>query len=78
MPEVNARLGPYEVDFLWRPQRLIVELDGFEYHSSREAFEADRRRDRDLQLRGYDVLRFADSELDESPRALRRRFRLAG
>jgi hypothetical protein len=25
--EVNARLGPYTVDFLWGRQRLVVEVD---------------------------------------------------
>jgi hypothetical protein len=28
-PEVNARLGRWEVDFLWREQRLVVEVDGY-------------------------------------------------
>jgi hypothetical protein len=28
MPEVNVALGPYEVDFLWREARLVVEVDG--------------------------------------------------
>jgi hypothetical protein len=37
-PEVNARVGPYEVDFLWRRQRLVVEVDGYAFHSSRTAF----------------------------------------
>ena len=33
-PEVNAKVGPYTVDFLWRTQRLVVETDGYEFHSS--------------------------------------------
>jgi very-short-patch-repair endonuclease len=41
-PETNARVGPYEVDFLWRSKNLIVEVDGFAFHSSRSAFERDR------------------------------------
>jgi hypothetical protein len=31
-PEVNVRIGPYEVDFRWRDQRLIVETDGYATH----------------------------------------------
>jgi hypothetical protein len=27
-PRVNARLGGYEVDFLWREEQLVVEVDG--------------------------------------------------
>jgi very-short-patch-repair endonuclease len=47
-PEVNARIGGYEVDFLWREQGLVVEVDGFAYHSTRRAFERDRRKDAEV------------------------------
>lgn len=57
-PEVNARVGPYEVDFLWRERGVIVETDGFRYHGNRGAFESDRVRDARLQSLGYRVLRF--------------------
>jgi very-short-patch-repair endonuclease len=58
-PAVNAKVGPYEVDFLWARQRVIVEVDGFQAHSGGEAFEMDRRRDADLHALGYTVLRFS-------------------
>ena len=29
LPEVNTRVGPYEVDLLWRAERIIAELDGY-------------------------------------------------
>lgn len=57
VPEVNVLVDGYEVDFLWRDQRLVVEVDGFRFHSSRRAFERDRRRDADLQAAGFSVLR---------------------
>jgi very-short-patch-repair endonuclease len=57
-PEVNVRIGPYEVDFLWRDHRLAVETDGWDTHRHRSAFEADRARDVVLKTHGYDVLRF--------------------
>lgn len=34
-PELNARVGGFEVDFVWRREKLVVEVDGFQYHSSR-------------------------------------------
>jgi predicted transcriptional regulator of viral defense system len=47
-PEVNAwiEVGDegFQVDFLWRRQRLVVETDGWATHSTRRAFERDRRR----------------------------------
>jgi very-short-patch-repair endonuclease len=67
-PEVNAHIGPYEVDFLWRDRGLIVETDGFRHHSDRGAFERDRARDAILQSRGYRVLRFTHRQVtDRSP-----------
>jgi very-short-patch-repair endonuclease len=69
-PEVNVRIGPHEVDFLWRAERLVVEVDGYAYHSARATFRADRARDRYLGRRGLLVLRFADVELDEEPTAV--------
>ena len=56
-PETNVRIAGHEVDFLWREQRLVVEVDGYAYHGTRAAFERDRRRDTDLQLAGFRVLR---------------------
>lgn len=46
------------VDFVFG-DRLIVEVDGYEFHSSRDDFESDRRRDAVLSSRGYRVLRFS-------------------
>jgi very-short-patch-repair endonuclease len=57
-PEVNVKVDRYEVDFLWRQEQLIVEVDGWEAHRSRSAFEEDRGRDARLALLGYQVVRF--------------------
>jgi very-short-patch-repair endonuclease len=57
-PEVNVKIDRYEVDFLWREQRLIVEVDGWEAHQTRSAFEEDRARDARLAVLGYEVVRF--------------------
>ena len=63
MPEVNVRMGPHLVDFLWRDARLVVELDGYGAHGGRQAFESDRARDAELKLLGYDVVRFTWRQL---------------
>ncbi|PZS09230.1 MAG: hypothetical protein DLM64_11005 [Solirubrobacterales bacterium] len=62
-PAVNASLGRYEVDFLWRAERLVVEIDGFTFHRERGAFEADRHRDAELKAAGFTVLRFTWRQL---------------
>jgi predicted transcriptional regulator of viral defense system len=54
-PETNVRIAGYEVDFLWRAQRLIVEVDGYAFHSARSSFERDRRKQADLAAAGLRV-----------------------
>ena len=54
---------PFIVDVLWSHARLVVELDGWQAHGTRDAFERDRRRDRALTLAGYRVLRFTWREV---------------
>lgn len=66
-PEVNARIGPYRVDFLWRERRMIVETDGWQAHGTRTAFERDRRRDAELAARGFRVLRVTSRQLEREP-----------
>lgn len=67
MPEVNQRVGAFEVDFLWPEARLVVETDGYAFHRGRSHFESDRRRDLELRRLGYDVLRLSYSQITEEP-----------
>jgi very-short-patch-repair endonuclease len=69
-PEINVRIGRDEVDFMWRDQRLIVEVDGFRFHSSRSAFEHDRRRDAGLSSQGFRVIRITWRQIVDRPEAL--------
>jgi very-short-patch-repair endonuclease len=69
-PETNVRIGRHEVDFLWREQRVVVEVDGFAFHSSRSAFERDRRRDVDLSAQGFRVMRVTWRQIVGEPEAL--------
>jgi len=66
-PEVNVKLGRWEVDFFWPAQRLVVEADTWTYHRGSVAFEDDHARDLDLRAAGYTVLRFTDRQLEEEP-----------
>lgn len=67
-PETNAQIHGYEVDFLWRDLDPIV--DGYAFHSSRRAFERDRRRDAKLQSAGFRVLRVTWRQIADEPSAL--------
>ncbi|HWJ43357.1 MAG TPA: DUF559 domain-containing protein [Solirubrobacterales bacterium] len=66
-PEVNVKLGRWEVDFLWRSRRVVVETDYWGYHRGSVAFEEDHARDLDLRAGGYTVLRFTDRQLEGEP-----------
>jgi very-short-patch-repair endonuclease len=66
-PEVNVRVGPCLVDFLWREWQFIVETDSYIYHGGRVAFQDDRGRDLELKFLGYEVLRLAEQQIDEEP-----------
>ena len=69
-PVTNVRVAGWEVDLLWREQRLVVEVDGFAFHGSRHAFERDRRRDADLVAAGYRVVRFTWRQIKYEPAAV--------
>jgi very-short-patch-repair endonuclease len=66
-PEKNVRVSGHVVDFLWRAERLIVEVDGYQFHGHRAAFERDRRRDQELRAAGYSVIRITWRALQEEP-----------
>jgi very-short-patch-repair endonuclease len=66
-PRVNVPVGGFLVDFLWPDGRLIVEVDGYEFHGGRQSFEADRARDAELAVQGYRVLRFTYRQVTREP-----------
>ena len=66
-PEVNVDVMGYEVDFVWRAARVIVETDGWEAHGTRAAFERDRLRDAALVAAGWRVLRITWRRLEREP-----------
>jgi len=57
------------VDFLWRGRNLVVEVDGFAFHSSRDAFERDRERDASLIAQGLRVIRLTWRQIVDRPEA---------
>ncbi len=51
-PLVNHSINGYEVDIYFEAEQVIVELDGWEFHKTRDAFERDRLRDADAYEAG--------------------------
>jgi very-short-patch-repair endonuclease len=42
-----------EVDCVWRTERVVIEVDSWEFHRTRAAFERDREKSRILQAAGW-------------------------
>lgn len=62
LPEARA-----EVDFLFRDQRVVVEVDGGAYHRTDRQRDEDNARDARLQLARYTVIRVSDRRLNHDP-----------
>lgn len=62
----------YQADCLWPGQRVIVELDGYQTHGTRNAFERDRERDRRLAVGGYTSIRITWRQLQAESDSLAR------
>src|SRR4051812_31872589 len=72
LPSCNVLVEGYLVDALWADQRLVAELDSWEFHGDRGAFERDRERDAALQAAGYRVVRITWRRLTEQQREVAR------
>jgi very-short-patch-repair endonuclease len=66
-PEWNFRIGAFTVDSFWRAQRLVVEVDGFPFHTGRVAFERDHEKDLVLRRMRLDVMRFTARQVKREP-----------
>jgi hypothetical protein len=60
VPEVI--IGPYKVDFVYL-DKIVVEIDGHEYHKTKEQRDYDYKRERYLMKKGYIVVRFTGTEI---------------
>lgn len=69
-PAANIAVAGYELDAFWPELRFAVELDLFETHGTRAAFERDRRRDEELKLLGIEMIRVTEPRLKQDPGAV--------
>lgn len=66
-PLVNQTVAGHEVDILFPEHDLIVELDGYDFHSDRTAFERDRDRDADELEAGLRTFRLTWERFIDQP-----------
>jgi very-short-patch-repair endonuclease len=67
VPEMPYRMGRHTVDAYFPNEGLILELDGWDFHQSRHAFETDRDRDADSLLLGHPTLRVTWDRIHKTP-----------
>jgi very-short-patch-repair endonuclease len=61
----QIEVGPYRLDFGLETEtfKLAIEIDGHDFHSTKEQKATDYQRDRYLQSQGWRVIRFSGSEV---------------
>ncbi len=72
-PHANYVEEGFELDCYWPEYRFTVELDVYETHGSRAAFERDRKREEDLLLAGIETTRVTGPRLEREPDEVIRR-----
>lgn len=73
---IRVPWGWVYADIAFIGERVVVELDGWEFHQSRTSFVGDRRRDVSLQQAGWTVLRFTSDSMDDLVPQLRKHLAL--
>lgn len=72
-PHMNYVEQGFELDCYWPEHRFAVELDVYETHGSRAAFERDRERQEELLLAGITMTRVTGPRLEREPDEVIRR-----
>ena len=67
LPDVNVWIAGVLVDAVWREQKLVVELDGRDNHSSWAQIQRDRSNELILRGAGFEVVRYGTQQLEEHP-----------
>ncbi|HEX8743782.1 MAG TPA: type IV toxin-antitoxin system AbiEi family antitoxin domain-containing protein [Thermoleophilaceae bacterium] len=70
-PSMNVWILGQEVDAAWPDRGVVVELDSYEYHRTRRAFEEDRARSAALTVAGIKTIRVTERRLARERATLR-------
>lgn len=62
-PKCQHSIGRFFVDFAFLEERVVIELDGHQYHKTKEQRTADAQRQRWLEMDGWKVVRFTGTEV---------------
>lgn len=63
MPRINRHTSGHEVDAVFEAERVIVEVDSWDYHGNPQSFVTDRERDTAAAANGFLPLRLTPERL---------------
>lgn len=64
-PVMSTYVAGHEADALWPEHKIIIELDSWDFHQDRDAFESDRDRDADTLAAGYLTVRITWERIEQ-------------
>jgi very-short-patch-repair endonuclease len=67
LPQTNVPFGRFNLDFFWPRERLVVEIDGYNFHRGPSAFGRDREKDLAVRAANLDLLRFTGDHVLKQP-----------
>lgn len=67
VPQVNVWIAGREVDAWYPEERVIVEIDSWEYHRDRDSFERDREKDAAALALGIETIRLTKRRMRDTP-----------
>jgi len=73
--ETNSKVFGPELDFVWAELMFAVEVDGWDGHKGRVAFERDRLKIAELQARGVEVMPVTGRQMRNDRGGILRRLR---
>jgi very-short-patch-repair endonuclease len=65
--ETNSKAFGPELDFVWPAERFAVEVDGWDGHSGRIAFDRDRLKIAELQAKGVETMPVTGRQIEQDP-----------
>lgn len=66
-PAINTWVEKFEIDAYWEAERFAVEVDGWEAHRTRQAFEDDHLRWEEMKLAGIEVVPISARRIERHP-----------
>ncbi|MEZ5077831.1 MAG: type IV toxin-antitoxin system AbiEi family antitoxin domain-containing protein [Solirubrobacterales bacterium] len=67
-PAINTWIDKFEIDAYWASERFAVEVDGWEAHRTRRAFEHDHRRWEEMKVADIEVVPISARRIETRPR----------